>query len=251
MPNVPNVPGVPRLSSYSANPFPLLLADTAALINLVSPSQWGIFLNGVPVIQPATALTQTLVQTLAPIQAVASLLGASNLIPVTASTIEFEFNQEWPLSNYPQEQGAFQSYNKVELPFDVKVKLSSGGQPATRQVFINTVLAIGRDLRLFDIQTPEMTFQSVNCTHIDWKRRATDGVSLIKVDLWFQQIAESAAATFTNTQQPGNAGQQGIGVVQPQTPTPQVQSTVSTTIAQSFPGSGSGGGGGGGGGGGF
>lgn len=231
MPNVPNVPGVPKLTSYAANPFPLLFADAIAIAGLLAPSKWGIFFNGFPVIQPATAASQVVLATLAPAQQIASLLGASNIIPVTASTIDFEYAQDSPLSNYPQEQGAFQSYNKVELPFDVKVKLASGGAPATRQAFLNTCLGIKKSFDLFDIQTPELIFQSCNCQHVDWRRSARKGVTLIEVDLWFQQIVVSSVATFSNTQQPGEAGQKGIGVVQPQVPSSAAAAKVQSTIA--------------------
>lgn len=231
MPNVPNVPGVPNLSSYSANPFPLLFADAIAFAGLLAPSQWGIFLEGVAVIQPATAASQVILATLAPVQQIATLLGAPNIIPVTASTIDWEYAQDSPLSNYPQEEGAFQSYNKVELPFDVKVKLSSGGSLSTRQAFLTTCLAIKRSMALFDVQTPELIFPSCNCQHVDWRRSARKGVTLIEVDLWFQQIAVTSSSTFSNTQQPGNAGQKGIGVVQPQVPSPTGAAKVQSTIA--------------------
>lgn len=230
MPNVPNVPGVPNLSSFSANSIPLLFADALGFAGLLAPSQWGIFLKGFPVIQPATVASQVVTSSLAPIQQIASFIGAPNIVPVIASTIDFEFTEDWPLSTYPQEQGAFQTYNKVELPFDVKVKLASGGATATRQAFLSTCLAMAKSLALFDVQTPEIIFQNCNVTHLDWRRNARKGVTLIEVDLWFQQISVSAAATFTNTQQPSEAGQKGIGVVQPKAPNSDAQSLVTSSI---------------------
>ena len=198
----------------------LLLADAEDLVlgSLLAP-QWGVYLNGDAVISPANIFSQTISSFLAPVQEIASLLGVqTNLVPVTASTVEFEFSEDWPISNYPQEQGAFQSYDKVTLPFDVRLKLASGGSASERQQFLQTCLAIGASLSLFDVVTPEMVFTSVNCTHVDWRRTATDGVELIKVDLWFQQISVSAGVLFSSTQQPGNAGQQSIGNVQPGVP---------------------------------
>lgn len=208
---------------------PLLIADASELVlgALLQPS-WGIYLNGVPVIQPASLLGSLVQTQLAPIQAIAGLIGAPNILPVAASTVDFQFKQDWPISNYPQEEGAFQSYDKVTLPFDVKVRLASGGSVANRQAFLQTCLGIANSLALFDIVTPEIVFSSVNCTHIDWDRNAQRGVSLIALDLWFQQIPVQAAATFSNTQQPGVAGRQSIGNVQPQTPNSQVQSSFSS-----------------------
>lgn len=205
---------------------PLLLADATELVlgALLQPT-WGVYLNGVPVIQPASLLSSLIQTQLAPIQAIASLIGAPNILPVAASTVEFQFKQDWPISNYPQENGAFQSYDKVTLPFDVKLRLVAGGSAPNRQAFLQTCLGIANSMALFDIVTPEIVFASMNCTHIDWDRNAARGVSMIAVDLWFQQIPVQAAATFTNTQQPTNAAQQSIGNVQPQAPTSRVQST--------------------------
>jgi hypothetical protein len=210
------------------NPLILLLSDASDLVlgALLQPT-WGVFLDGSPVIQPASIMGQAVQAALEPIQAIAGLLGAPNIVPVTASTVEFQYAQEWPISNYPQKQGAFQSYDKVTLPFDVKLRVASGGSQSNRQAFIQTCLAIANSLALFDVVTPEMVFTSVNCTHIDWDRKATHGATLISIDLWFQQIAVQAAASFSNTQQPGNAGQQSIGNVQAQTPSSQVQSDFS------------------------
>jgi hypothetical protein len=209
-------------------PIALLIADVSDLVlgALLQPS-WGVYLNGSPVIQPASILGQVVQAQLAPIQAIAGLLGAPNIVPVSASTVDFQYAQEWPISNYPQEAGAFQSYDKVTLPFDVKLRLAAGGSQSNRQAFLQTCLAIANSLALFDVVTPEMVFTSVNCIHIDWDRNATRGATLISVDLGFQQIAVQAAASFSNTQQPGNAGQQSIGNVQPQTPSSQVQSSFS------------------------
>ena len=206
----------------------LLIADAEDLVlgSLLAPS-WGIYLNGTAVIQPANVPSSSsggiVSSALQAIASLASLLGAPNIVPVTASTVEFEYAQDWPISNYPQEQGAFQSYDKVTLPFDVKLRLASGGDSSTRQGFLNTCLAIANSFALFDVVTPELTFTSVNCTHIDWRRNAREGAELIQVDLWFQQIAVTAAVSFTNTQQPGDAATQSLGNVQPQTPNQYVQ----------------------------
>jgi hypothetical protein len=197
----------------------LLTADAEDLIlgAFLTPA-WGIYLEGVPVIQPASIQGSVFAASIAPIQAIASLLGVPNILPVMASTVDFVFSQDWPISNYPQEQGAFQSYDKVTLPFDVKLKLACGGSISNRQAFLNTCLAIANSFALFDVVTPEITFTSVNCTHIDWPRSARRNNTLIEVDLWFQEISVSASAEFTTTQQPGDAAPQSLGNVQPQTP---------------------------------
>jgi hypothetical protein len=56
--------------------------------------------------------------------------------------VEFDFDQDWTIADYPQEQGAFQSYDKVQMPFECRVRLACSGPPAQRQAFLNSIFAI-------------------------------------------------------------------------------------------------------------
>lgn len=141
MANVPNVPGVPALNSYSTNNIELLTADAAIVISAFLPV-WGIYYNGFPVIWPATVASSVIGSVLAPIGQVASLLGIPNLLPVFASTIEFDFDQEWTIGDYPVEQGSFQSYDKVQLPFECRVRMACGGPTSQRAAFLNSIFSI-------------------------------------------------------------------------------------------------------------
>jgi hypothetical protein len=198
----------------------LLLADAADLFlgSLLGPS-WGIYQNGRPVIQPANQFSGLATSALGTLSDVAAIIGVPNIVPVVASTVSFDYAQDWPISNYPQEQGAFQSYNKVTLPFDVKLRMTCQGEESTRQAFLNTCLAIANAAApaLFDIVTPEITFTSCSATHINWRRESDHGATLVVVELWFQQIAVTSSATFENTQQPGDASPQSLGNGQAQT----------------------------------
>jgi hypothetical protein len=185
------------------------------------------------------------------------LLGLPNLQPVSASMVEFEFDQDWTIADTPQELGAFQSYDKVQMPFSVKVRLACGGPVSQRQAFLNSVLAIagGSPLGasalvssllstattalglgsiasaltggilsgalappLFDIVTPEGTYSSCSCNRLAFSRRANDGLTLIVASMDFIQVRVTSTASFTQTQIPGIAGLQSLGTVQPGTP---------------------------------
>lgn len=217
MPNVPNVPGVPSLNSYSGATVALAIADAGILLSTVLPTIWGIFINGTPVIIPATQLTQTIAPLLSTISQVAALVGLPNIVPVLASTVEFEYSGKSPISNYQQEAGAFQGYNKVQLPAEISLKIACGGSTSQRQGFLSTLEALRTSLALVDIVTPEQVFSGYNVTQYDYRRRAENGVTLIVADVRFELVPVTASATFQNTQQPGNAGPQAIGNVQPQT----------------------------------
>lgn len=196
MPNIPKLPGVPSLSSYAASSIVLLAADLVFALIGGSTSPWGVFLNGVQVI------------------------AADN-------TIGFEYKQDFPVSDYPVEEGGFQSYDKVQLPSDIRMRFSRGGSEQDRQEFLASIDEVMNTTDLYDIVTPEAVYLSYNFTHRDFRRRAEQGVGLIVVDLWLTEIRETSTTTFTNTQKPTVAGKQAIGNVQPQTP----DSTLSANIS--------------------
>jgi hypothetical protein len=212
---------------------PLLLQDASDILlgALLQPT-WGVYLNGQPVLQPAAfggASMSSFSGSLATVVQVAGTIGNlssafasafsgggglgsiinglnSIVLPAIASTIEFE---------YPQEQGAFTSYNKATLPFDVRLRVCCGGSVSKRQAFLTTCQAIKDSLQLFSVVTPEMVFSSCNCTHISWRRTAQKNNQLIEVDLGFVQVrVVSATSLFNFTSAPGDAGQQGLGTVQ-------------------------------------
>lgn len=186
MPNVPDVPGVPALTSYAENTAELLFSDLVAA--LFAPlSQWGVYQNGAPVLAAGT--------------------NADN-------QISFDYKQDFPISTYPVEQGQFQTYDRVQLPAEIRCRFSAGLDATNRQNFLQTIDAImNSGTTLFDIVTPEEVYLGYSPAHRDFSRVAESGVGLVIVDLWFLEVVQTATAQYQNTQQPGNAGQQYSGNV--------------------------------------
>jgi len=182
--------GIPPLLNQAAN-----IANTAVLLtadavviartfNPLSNLHWGIFdQSGLPVIIPD-------------------------------SIVSFDFKNEWRISEYPQEQGAFQSYNKVATPFDARITMTKGGSQNDRENFLKTIESISASIDLYNVVTPERTYNSANIQHYDYRRTATNGAGLIVVDLWLLQIRQTAQATFSNTSQAGDKGTVNTGTVQ-------------------------------------
>ena len=202
---------------------PLLTADASEILlgALLQPT-WGIYYSGTngvtgqPVIQPASFIQSAFVSQVQPLTSIANLVGLSGILPVSASTLEFEYRQDWPVSTYPQEQGAFQAYDKVTLPFDIRMRLAAGGSPSTRKAFIETCLTIANaTTQLFNILTPEMPFIGVTCNHIDFKRTPTHGNTLVIVDMAFIQVPLISSNVGTNTQAPGDSAKQALGNLTP------------------------------------
>lgn len=194
-PNVPNVPGVPPLLR---NPN-LVSAAAALLVNqairfLVAPfsAQWGIYQNGLPVI-------------------------------VADSVVSVGYKQDWSISDYPVEEGAFETYDKVETPFTSRVRFASGGSTAARQALLNSIDAIAGNLELYDVVTPEIVYQSVNVMRYDYHRDAKSGVGLLLVDVTLLEVRVTATAAFANTKSPNAAGTTNGGTVNPQASTPDQQ----------------------------
>jgi len=261
MANVFNAPGVPSLTSYLPGALTLLNSDfsLSALSAAAGQSilQWGIFRNGQPIIVPKTSFTSGL-QNFSVVNSVASILGSTLLgtptvFPVVASFIDVEYKQDWPLSDYPVEQGGFQTYDKVRLPYSLRLRLAASGTQADLQSFLTTVQNLCEDgslgnpslvqslintglglfgistaaissafgtitggNNLYDIITPSRVYTSTSAIHYDYRRTAISGVSLLTVDIWFMEVQVTVSATLSSTLFAQFAGAQSIGTVQPQ-----------------------------------
>ena len=149
--------------------------------------------------------------------------------------------------------------DKVQLPFDVRIRMACGGPSSQRQAFINSILAIcggsplgstsllntalsavglntgsgigglGSALTggilsgvlappLFDLVTPEGSYNSCSARRVGFTRKAHEGATLIVADIAFIQVRVTASSSFSNTAIPGIAGQQSGGSTTPQTP---------------------------------
>jgi hypothetical protein len=197
-PNVPNAPGVPALNRIGQAIIPnvlLLIADARAVLALFQSVRWGIFdQNGRPVI-------------------------------IGDSVKAVDFADQSRISDFPVEQGAFSSYNKVENPFDIRVVFTKGGSVSERTQFLNAIKAAKKSLALFQVVTPEITYLNVNVVHYDYRRTQRQGATLLTVDVGCREIRSAPALQFSNTQAPDGAGQVNDGTVQAQPPTPD-QTTV-------------------------
>jgi hypothetical protein len=161
----------------------LLVADAVSLFSGVTP-QWGIYLDGEPVV-------------------------------VADNVMAFGFKKSARISKYPQEQGAFASYNKVSVPGEPRLKFSTGGSVADRQAFLASIAPLIDDLNLYDVVTPEVTYSGYNVVNYDYPRTA-DKAGLITVDVWLEEVVVAGASEFSNTASPTDAGQTNNGLVQPQ-----------------------------------
>lgn len=168
----------------------LLTADAITFGTFEQASEWGIFLDGEPVV-------------------------------VADQVKSFAFRQDFQVSTYPVEQGGFETYDKVQVPFEPRVQFVSGGDLANRQALLDSIAAIVGDLNLYDVVTPERVYLSCNVTHHDYERTSESGVGLIKVNVHLLEVRVTVSAQYntatplSNTKSPGAADPVSNGTVQP------------------------------------
>ena len=138
-------------------PLVLMTADSYVYFGSIFSPSWGIFQNGAPVI-------------------------------VADNVASMEFRSEWLISDFPVESGAFQSYDKVFVPYHVRFRFTAGGSEADRSALLQSIAAIAGDLNLYDAASPEAIYLNCNVTHYDYRRTAVNGVGLLQVDVWLEEV---------------------------------------------------------------
>lgn len=199
-PDVPSASGVPSVLRYAGNAVvsavTSLVADTISNLSILAAGPWGIYdENGALVIEADT---------------VAGL----------------EFGREYQVATAPQEQGSFQSYNKVQLPYEARVRLMQGGEVADRTAFFSALDKAVASLSLYSILTPEVSYTGANVLGYRYIRGGQSGATLIGADVRVQEVRVSAKAQFSNTAQPQGQATQSTGSVQAVPATPAEQSTI-------------------------
>lgn len=170
-PNIPFAPGVPplpRLPGVVGVVVDLILSDALSLLAGLGEAQWGLFQDGLPVI-------------------------------TAESVISFEFKKGAQVANFPIEGGKFEAYDKVQRPFDVRLRFATGDTLAARQELLESAQAAVDSLELMDAVSPEAIYENVNPTHMDYRRTSVNGVGLIVVDVFCEQIRTTASSTFTSS----------------------------------------------------
>lgn len=200
-PSRPSVPigalGLPPLNNPINIIIPVLATADALGLSPLLAGQWGIFsTSGMPLI-------------------------------VADSVYSVEYSRDYRISDYPQQNGSFESYNKVQIPFQAKVTFLVGGSELTRTIFLNTIEPIVASLNFVTVVTPEITYALANLTHYSYRREARKGIKLLQVDVWCEEVRVNAQAQYTKAQSINGATQAQNGVVQPVNTTSNANGTFS------------------------
>lgn len=142
----------------------------------------------------------------------------------------FEYRGESRIADYPMEQGAFASYNKVQEPFDIRMVMVCAGMNYAQSAIASIGLNIGRNAMqksdflttldymrtttdLFDVVTPDRTYPSVNLVHYDYRRETSNGATMLLVEAWFREVRVTGTATYTQSNSPSAADAVNVGTV--------------------------------------
>lgn len=198
-PDVPAFRGVPQLRrSPTAAQLRALAIATAAIRgrlwqSVASQPKWGIFNS------------------------------ANQPVLVADSVLNFDNRNEFRVSDFPVQQGAFASYNKVATPYEIVLRLVKSSDLEGRALFLQQLEAVSRTLDLYNIITPERIYEGVNVIRYEVTRRGSGGAYfLTEVDVFFRQIVQVAAqystsqAATRNAEQPSARPSVSQGIVQPQ-----------------------------------
>lgn len=196
-PNVPKLPGVPQLNrsnSFPAGPPPALsgvIAVGRLLQAFLAKPVWGIYANDPP--RTATVPDDDI--------PTVTVRANSNPLVRPDNIRRFNYKNEWNVSDFPVQEGGFGSYNKVNNPFEIQLRLTKGGSLKDRTTFLNQIEAIAGTTDLYKILTPEKTYLSVNVTRWELTREEEKGAYfLAEVDISLREI-RFVAAEYTNTAQ--------------------------------------------------
>lgn len=157
--------------------------------------------------------------------------GSMQPVIVPDTVPRFEYRGESRVSDYPVEQGAFASYNKVSQPFDIRmmmvcsglnfvqsgiqaIGLNLGPKYMQKADFIDTLDYMLSTTDLFTIVTPDKIYPSVNMVHYDYKRETKNGATMLIVEAWFQEIRVTASAAYSSSvASPSAADPVSVGTV--------------------------------------
>jgi hypothetical protein len=135
------------------------------------------------------------------------------------SVIDFEWRGESKVASHPVEKGSFAAYNKIATPFDARLTIACGGLgEMQRAEFLFQLETMADSLDLYSIVTPDRIYANCNLVHADYRRDAKQGVTLLLVQLWFQEI-RTAGVAVVKTVRPASAPSVSVGRVSPVNPT--------------------------------
>ena len=150
---------------------------------------------------------------------------SGNPVLTPDSVLSLEWHGEERISDYPVQNGQFVSYNKVKVPFDLRMVMTcqglnvvqdalqsvtqslnqalsniglAFGQPMSRDAFLRQLDDMLDSTDLYDVITPDKVYQNVNLVAYNHAKKNDEGGTLIIAELMFREVRESGNAQYSN-----------------------------------------------------
>ena len=136
------------------------------------------------------------------------ILNSDGSVALKPDTVQnFDFRVDSRISDFPVQGGAFASYNKVQMPFEIRMTLVCSGinllQQAvpsidfgpgaglmSKQSFLSTLDTLRTTTALVSVVTPDATYNSCTLDRFDYARTAQHGATTLYVDAVFREIRQ-------------------------------------------------------------
>lgn len=163
----------------------------------------------------ALALVADSLPNISPPTPIYAILQSDTFLPLTipSSWGEFAYQQESAMSDYPQERGAFQPYNKVKRPEVVNVGITKAGSDLARFAWLAAIQQQEAQfpLQLYTLISPDAVYVDYAIQRVSYAKRQDRGSNILHVDITFMRIPEIESAAPSNTVAPKSGPVQQIG----------------------------------------
>ena len=132
--------------------------------------------------------------------------------------MDIDVKNESKVLTSPIEKSSFAAYNKVETPLDVVITGASQQDGATQSAILDALNKLVSGAELVDIVTPTAVYLKMTLESYSYKRTATDGASLLVVELHAIEVREVETMRVTKTKRASSAKTQKTGQTQTKKP---------------------------------
>lgn len=128
----------------------------------------------------------------------------------------FAFQATARPSDFRQEGGTFETYNKVDMPYQARIEMVVGASASveselfsaaglttasdTKATFLKNVDALKVSVTPLTIVTPDKTYASATIDHYTYRRDSKNGVQLIVVEVWLAEFRVTTTSELSNAQ---------------------------------------------------
>lgn len=152
----------------------------------------------------ALALVASAIPNVNPPTPIYAIVASDTFIPLTipSSWGEFSPKYETALSDYPQEQGAFQPYNKVRRPKQVRVTLVKTGSDLARAAWLAAIeqQEANNPTQLYTLISPQGVYTDYTIAGLENVTRKERGSNMLYLNVLFVEIPaiDAGAGIFDN-----------------------------------------------------